>query len=540
MFEWTTPTRRRGSRILSPIPHEVYLEIYSYLEPSDKTSPADSMRILSDLARVCRFFSAVSISRIYRSLEFSGQQPNTTYGRFCKLLLQSAHSSAEQGEETQFAADIAPFVRECTFRDWSSDRARVPFASAFLERDARAVRLMPNVETMTIEYTPISRTLLSTAVKAKQTLKTLRLRSCTLDDDELTKSQLIGLSSLTLHTLEFFSSSSSSSSCFPPSAIPLRNLSTFKTNTWPFGLYFLKRKHPYLRVLELHNIEDVPALINFLNKSPSITDLTIASVQLKLGGGAAGSLSLDAMALHDLTALSIPSCLLSAFSAGGGRALQKLALTGTETRYFQDAAGVNADILHFPTLPRLTVKDIAFLVPMADSLTELQIPQHVYFALPLFKHFRGLRVLVLVYDHLNFETDSVVETTEQFRDAIIDLCTKWPPPSPSSHPLPLRELRLEFSHSPSSSSSTSIRANPHLWDLQLQLELLSTPLTQTFPLLLSARFAAFVQWQRWDPSAGSEWNAYVPWEMRAWVRGELGRGRQYTDVGGVFGELDYL
>ncbi|KAJ7930864.1 hypothetical protein B0H13DRAFT_2309164 [Mycena leptocephala] len=374
---------------------------------------------------------------------------------------------------------------------------------------------MPNVESLRIDSTPITKSLITTISKLNKTLKTLCIRSCTLEG-ELTKAQLLGLDSLRLRVVEFFGASSVSQS-LSPATIRLRDLEIFRTDSWQFGYFFMKRQHPALRVLELHDVEDLPALFKFLSKSPSIRELTIAGIVLQLGGGPIPTLS--PTALPHVHTIHIPSSFLPFFS---NRSLRSVSLGGVETRDFD-----GSDRRQHPTLPQLTVKDVASLMQSATSITELHVPEHVYFVFPVLKNLKNLEVLVLVYDHPNFSTVPVISSTKLFRDAIHALCNKWPAsPSP-----PLRELRLDFG------ATVAADARPFMWDLQLQLEMLMGPLSVTFPHLTSASVARFVKWQRWDKR--SEWRPFVPHGFRDFVKDALARGRPFTDVGDCFAPLDY-
>ncbi|KAF8153529.1 hypothetical protein K438DRAFT_1987663 [Mycena galopus ATCC 62051] len=513
-FEWTTPTRRRGSRILSPIPHEVYLEIYRYFEPSEKADLADCRTILTNLALVCRFFCAISISRIYRSLEFSGQDGDTHHGQFCASLVKSTEPNGQPVEaDIRWAVDVAQFVRECTFKDWLPGPSQIKWAPAFLERNARAVRIMPNVESLHLEFTPITNSLLATVAKLNKTLTTLSIRSCTVEK-ELTKAQLLGLDSLRLRVVEFYGASSVSRS-LAPSTLRLRDLETFRTDSWPFGYFFMKRQHPALRVLELHDVEDIPALFKFLAKCPSITDLTIASLFHKMGAEPRPT-SLAPAVLPKVHTIHIPPSFLAFFS---GRPLHKVSLVGVEAR--------DNDLLRHPALPLLTLKELVPLIQSTASITELHIPQHAYFVFPVFKHFPNLEVLVLAYDHCNFSIDVIVSSNEVFCEAILALCTKWSGGSPH----PLRELRLDFG------TSAAADKRPFMLDLQLQLEQLGDPLGTTFPCLTCMSVARFIKWQRWDERA--EWHAFVPHRFRDFVRDALARGRPFTDVDDCLAPLDF-
>ncbi|KAF7377189.1 hypothetical protein MSAN_00138400 [Mycena sanguinolenta] len=427
---------------------------------------------------------------MYRSLEFSGRDSLSAHGAFCKLLLKSSDSNAALDSDVQSAVDIAKIVNQCTFKEWLPGPDLIPWADAFLDRDARAVRMMPNVEYLHIDSAPITKSLLATISRLHKTLKTLSIRSCTLDE-ELTKKQLLGLDSLRLRTVEFYGGSSMSLS---PSVFRLRDLETFRTDSWSF---------------------DISALFKFLSKTPSITDLTIASVVHKLGNGSMPSLA--PIDLPNIGAIRIPASFLTFFA---GRPLHRVSLTAVEWREA-------LEIRDHPTLPLLTAGELVPLIKSTASITELHIPQHVYIVLPIFKHFQHLEVLVLVYDHPNFATNTVVSSNDLFREVIDLLCTKWPVCPPPV----LQELRLDFG------TSAAADARPFMLNLQLQLQMLTGPLCAAFPRLTSMSAARFVKWQRWN--AHSEWHAFVPHHFRELVKDALSRGRPFTDVGDCLTPLDY-
>ncbi|KAJ7035973.1 hypothetical protein C8F04DRAFT_1394433 [Mycena alexandri] len=514
-FQWTTPTRRVGSRFLSPIPHEVYLEIFKYLDQSEELDATHCKRTFSALARVCRFFCAISISRIYRTLEFSGAHPNRAYSNFCQLLLTQNDSDPD----VRFAANIAGFVEECVFTDWMSGRGQ-EWTNEFLDQNAKAMRLMPNIASLRLESTPITKSLLFTISKLKTTLKTVSIHSCPLQA-ELTKPQRRDLDSLRLHTVEFFGTSALS-----PDTLRLRDVEVFRTDSWEYGAYFLKRQHPSLRILELHEVKDLHMVFKYLEKWPPppsdpcpLEELIITDIHLQLG---ADIPILTPAALPNIHTIHIPPSFLPSFSH---RRLRKVVLLGSDAR---DVPGNHGPEIIDPALPYLTAKDMAPLMQSADSLTELHIPQHVYFAFDVCKNLKHLEVLVLAYAHPNYPMIPVISRTELFRDAIHALCTKWGPSSS------LRELRLDFG------ADAGVDARPFMWDLQLQHQQLTGPLISTaFPQLTTAQIAArFVIWQRWD-TFGTSWRPFVPHRFREIVRDALARGRPYTDVGGCLEVFDY-
>ncbi|KAJ7480323.1 hypothetical protein B0H11DRAFT_2233451 [Mycena galericulata] len=458
------------------------------------------MRTASASSRISRlsvvFFGAVSISRIYRSLEFCGRDATPGYA--------------------SFSIDAAQLVKECTFKEWILDDDRGPWASNFLDLYLRAVRRMPNIESIHLKSTPITENVVRAITKSTPSLTTLTIRSCTIETGISEKSRQ-RLNSLNLHTLEYFPLSSASLE-LPPSTIRLRGLEVFRTNSWTFGHYFIKRQHPALHILELHGVEDIPALFAFLAKCPSITDLAINTISL---ASREPFPALSPAALPNLRMLKIPPTFLPNFSR---RPLNKFSLEGAEMRHLE------GDIYHNPILPLLTMKDMSPLMSSATSLTELHIHEHIYFALPLHKHFKNLEILVLAYHHPNFFTSQTISTSELFRQTIRSICSKWPEPP---H-LPLREFRMDFGE------STAADARPFMWDLPLQLEMIIADLSlrATFPVLTSVSFARFLKWQRWDEHC-AEWRAFVPHAFREFVKDKLARGRKFKDFGGCLDALDY-
>ncbi|KAJ7083537.1 hypothetical protein C8R44DRAFT_894425 [Mycena epipterygia] len=519
-FEWNTPSRRAGSRPLSPIPVELYHEIFKYLQPSEELSAPDSKRVFSKLAPVCRFFCAVSISRIYTSLEFSGTDASPGFASLCRLLTKGANANANASGQTlasnnRFAVEVAKLVTNCTFKDWTS----ISCASLYLKRYSEAISQMPNIESFHLESTPITTPLLRAITKLRTptkipcirtTLTTLSIRSCTFDPD-ITEKDLGDLSSLKLSNFEYFATSSM---LLPPARIHVRQLEIFRTDSWAFSDHFVKRKHPILRILELDAVEDLPALFALLAKCPSITELTIHSIFLKSPDPIP---SLPAPALPNIHAIKIPPSLLPYFPK---RPLRKVSLVGVETRHLPGSLRYN------PVLPLLTKKDISPAMHLAASITELHIHEHICFAFPLHKHFQHLEVLVLSYNHPNFSTAITISSAELFRGAIRSICAKW---SESPSP-PLREFHLDFGE------TATADGRAFMWDLQLQLDVISSHLCQTFPHLTAVSFARFLKWQRWDEY--SEWRVFVPHRFRALVREDLVRRKGFTDVGGCLDALD--
>ncbi|KAJ7100955.1 hypothetical protein B0H15DRAFT_465488 [Mycena belliarum] len=520
-FGWITPRRRIGARVLSLIPTEVYLEIFSYLEPSEEASPGDSRRIFTNLAPVCRFFCAHSISRMYRSLEFSGRDASSGSPSFCRLLLKgdSGADSCPAGVDFRFALQVAQSVRECTFRDWLD----VPSASSFLKYYSKAVGHMPNIVCFHLETTPITLPLIQAIARYKLTatksairtnLAELSIHSCILDTS-MSERDVVDLSLLALRNVEHFATWD-----IPPAIIRVRQLEVFRTDSWDYASYFIKRKHPDLRVLELHRVEDVSAVFAFLTKCPSITELTIGSVFTQ---SLSPLPSLAVPALPQIHALHVPPVLLRYFAE---RPLRKVSLGGAELR----VAGPAGCPPSFPTLPLLTLQDVLPLKQSTAQITELHVHQHIYFLFLFHKHFKALEVLTLAYHHPNFATVPAISSAARFESAIRAICSRWPS---AASPPPLRALHLDFG----ATDAADLRS--FLWDLRLQHELISSVLCTAFPRLTRVAFARFLTWQRGDAQADSAWRAFVPHRFRGFVCDKLARGAPYTDVSGCLAALDF-
>jgi hypothetical protein len=91
-YWFSVPARVIGKRTLDHIPYEIYLEIFSYLEPSHELGTEESQLILSNMARVCRLFYDIAVPSLYRSIcltgsleEFEEKTPRALT-RFCVML----------------------------------------------------------------------------------------------------------------------------------------------------------------------------------------------------------------------------------------------------------------------------------------------------------------------------------------------------------------------------------------------------------------------------------------------------------------------
>ncbi|KAJ7227623.1 hypothetical protein C8J57DRAFT_200782 [Mycena rebaudengoi] len=393
-FKYSTPDRRIGSRTLSFLPTEIYMEIINYFQPSERTSVGECKRVLSNLARVCRFFCAVALRKMYQTLEFSGDMYSPTtepsYSPFCATLNKTSikgDNSVHPDSDVRFAVEVSQFVRACVFADWSMEGSQRRWSSPFLENFSNAILRMPHLESIRLERTALTQQLIR-AIAKSQKLKTLCIRSCTLDP-ALISPKFAGISSLELSTLEYFDSPALG---VEPSMIRLQQLEVFRTDSPKFGQYFLKRDHPHLHTLELRIVEDLELLYSFLARTPSITELAINSIVAKSGGPPP---TLPPSALSNIHTVHVSLSFLGHFQK---RPLRKVSLNTGQFRNW------SSEVLFAPALPLTTMDDLAPLIRSASSITELNIPQHIYFVFPLHKHTKNLEALALAYDHPNYTT----------------------------------------------------------------------------------------------------------------------------------------
>ncbi|CAK5276679.1 unnamed protein product [Mycena citricolor] len=381
MIEWSTPARRSGHRSLSLIPNEVYLEIFAYLEPRDGYGTLDasqSNQTFVNLSRVCRFFCAASLTALYRRVRFSARnEDHTTRTRgmnpdaLCALLVRRPPRDAmdtfgrSSASEIEWAKMIASWVRECVFDGWAEPRGRIPYAHLFLERNWRAMRSMSGLTALTLRSTPVTKALLRTLSALSGTLKRLSLRACAFKI-VLTDKQIQWLDSLRLDVLEVFETFESWED-IPLEAIRLKDVVEFRTDSWPYAEHFLKSSYSRLRCLELHDVSDIPLLLRFLEKTPTLHALTVQSIMTD--HSETPRVELDSETLPQLDALTVPPMLLQVLSRG---TVRTLSLLGEESHLYDEEIGF------FPTLRALTETDLASLfrseAPAAQSLSELDQP----------------------------------------------------------------------------------------------------------------------------------------------------------------------
>ncbi|KII85691.1 hypothetical protein PLICRDRAFT_325686 [Plicaturopsis crispa FD-325 SS-3] len=173
-IKWTTPLRRAGIHVLPNIPNEIYFEIFDYLEPSEDISAAEYKATMCKLALVCRFFSAMCLPRAFKSLIYDGEfkgnsKDEPSHAPFSRALLKG----------TKQAGTLAPFVKKCTFRNWSNDSKLLKEVfDAFTSLHLRAITRFDNLETLHFSHV-MMQPIHFKAISMIKRLKHLTLTRCT-------------------------------------------------------------------------------------------------------------------------------------------------------------------------------------------------------------------------------------------------------------------------------------------------------------------------------------------------------------------------
>jgi len=370
-YIYVAPGRFAGTKELPLIPNEVYFDIFDYIEPSDLMSVSEYKRILSNLTLVCRFFCAVLLPRIFKSLTFSGRPHRKSdtpgYPSFCRALIR--------GKEP--ACSLALHVRECTFSQWDcyANRLQRVF-NGFLRIYHPPIARMLNLESLVLSCMSVSKKLIQAMSKLTR-LKALVMYNCYVNKD------ICKLSSLKLVTLEFHGD------WYIRELLELISpaLRVFRTGEWDFARDFMTgTAQCHIEELEISLVEDVIVLRQFLERTPSIRKLKISHIY----SAHATPLGLSPSSLPRLHSIDCPSSLILDFVCS--RPLRRIALSGTHYigRFWRIAS-----------LPPMTLEDIAIMTKSTAATRTLDIPAAIYFVVPM-DYFPHLEKLRLDFMHRNY------------------------------------------------------------------------------------------------------------------------------------------
>ena len=368
------PIRRHGLRELSSIPNEIYLEIMSYLKPSNSLS-ADSGSLTQDLrnvARVCRFFCSIALPWIFESFcliigrDETGSGPENRT-KFCRRLLN--------GEEA--AQTVARFVKKCTVLLSAQCNGIGWVLQELLSMYSKAIAHMPNVEEIVLSHVIIKKDALKSLAKLKR-LKTLQITHCQLAPDVKEKS-LAKISTLRLSSLDisFLPSADLATDEPNPNIVSFLNqinwscITKFTATTIPTTIQsaWMSSKGLPLVELDLLCIEMAP-LLCLLEKTPSLKLLRVVDIpppQQTPPDSSAAPLLEELEAPLPLCMMLVPGRPVVNLSLRTVE-LQETLLGPTEARIFQTAS---------------------------CPISQLKVPLHFYLKAPFWRHFPSLRVLHL-------------------------------------------------------------------------------------------------------------------------------------------------
>lgn len=354
---------------MSPIPNEIYLRIFDYIQPAETFN---YKRVLSDLALVCRFFCFTILPRIYRKLELVGSahtnsfSPN--YSAFCRAVVKDAEP----------ARTLAKHVRECAFWEWECFEEHLTWSyNAFLGLYCNALAMMSGIETVQLHFTPISRMMLRT-IRGLKRLKVLSIFSCTFQKD-VTEKDIAKLSSLQLSEFRL-SMSFVHAEPFKAraliKAIDLSNLQTIQTDMWDLASRLADEIGTIpLRSLDIFYIRDWAVFQKILEKTPSLSILKILrpTDPLNINSG------LDSSSIPTLQNLTCPPELVSMFVPGRPITVLKIST--------RRQVGIRA----------IQLADIKSMKNSSVIIHELSIPATVYFTFSVWEYLPAVKKLELEY-----------------------------------------------------------------------------------------------------------------------------------------------
>lgn len=268
------PIRRIGDRLLDPIPLEIYQEVFEYLCENDDMSVKELRRTLSNMALVCRFFSAIALPKLFAKVYFSGR-PGPEVSRtsqFCRAL-----NNNQEPEKS-----LAKHVKACTFIHWPTATACQASQVAFFTMYCSALSKMTSVESIAFYNVAITKRILK-SVKKLCLVNSLSFSECSLvpevDLDQFTNF----LQTLRLRFLTIIENKSSESRIFSNAispALPLHNLIWLEVDNWSIIQRLSELDHPLpLQTLAIFEVEDSALLPKLFRQTPHLLHLYIGTME---------------------------------------------------------------------------------------------------------------------------------------------------------------------------------------------------------------------------------------------------------------------
>ncbi|KAJ4001158.1 hypothetical protein F5050DRAFT_88441 [Lentinula boryana] len=284
IWDWESPVRCSGHRILEPIPAEIYLMIFDYLRArSDRyglgKSAPKRFNDLRNLSLVCRYFCAEILPWLFESIIFhpishkdAPGKDQMGYVSFCK--------SIERDEI--FARSLALRVKHCTMRDWVDVPKTI--AQAFLNVHINVLPHMANLTTVLLSRMRLVPPLL-THIRRLSHLESLTIDCCDFEEIfpkhvqklalkcKLKSFRLYHRNKEDIHRLD---------DSIAEEFIPLvMHLSELGTDNWRLIRTLISCDTPLsnLETLKIIFVEDLKPLCRYLYQLPALKSLTMDNIQ---------------------------------------------------------------------------------------------------------------------------------------------------------------------------------------------------------------------------------------------------------------------
>ena len=495
---------------MSPIPNEVFMEIFKYLRPPGNNPWIDPVyrRDFLRVALVCRFFCSVMLPWIFESLEFAGKNPNghftLNHAPFCRNIIRGCKS----------ARTMATYVKRCSFSNWIQDEYESSPSwcnTEFQILYSRALAFMPNVEELKLTKICINKYLLKSIMELK-CLTSLSLDFCLIG--EVKTKDIRKLSTLRLKYLRFFGSprplrlsvNDDDDTLFISRFLCLDSLITMHSNCWPFVARIAEQNcHLPLQELDISEVHDVGLLPKIFQKTPALEKLRISSAATSKH-----DVQFDDV-LPALDELCCPLFLLR--SLVPGRPISSIKFTINSSKEITDIQSL------FKKSTR--------------KIHSLCVPIHVYHSIPLWEHFPELKTLRLEL----FATRKFSSTTKQslknvfanyFRikfntnsmQIVSSIGNAWP------HNPPIQELHIDL----------CMEQIDPFFDLELQNKLISTVISARFPQVRRISISDNVVWNKVQED--DVWKPSLHILPLIWVAKRLRSGKvNFVDYDGFFEQI---
>ncbi|KAH7905558.1 hypothetical protein BJ138DRAFT_1130422 [Hygrophoropsis aurantiaca] len=363
VLSWSTPERRRGNERLPIIPNELYLEIFDHITPDGGRLSPSTVKDLSNLALVCRYFCYAMLPRIFKSITFSGGSAENAH---CSGTNPKLAWCRQINESKEPARSIAHYVKECRFICWLGPQQSWVH-NGFFSLYAKAVSRMPNIESMAF-HDSIVKEAHGHVLDRAENIKNLVFNHCTLSTDF--KPRKKSVMKLKLITSRLILRSKDFAHAFATPSLRCLKTDSIEVALWVVALL----DEPTLEELHLRDIDnrDIPMLHNILEKAPGITQLSIwssASIwpQLKLTSTLLPnikSLRLKIPDTHLLSATGTKQAILDICRTLGPHSnLQKLQIVGSGS-----SSRIGSDIVTWELLVELATSSLSKAFPNISYL----------------------------------------------------------------------------------------------------------------------------------------------------------------------------